>query len=122
MAKKRAALSRREKRVPGSAAFTNSMSKRELSELKKLARLPDSKIDFSDAPEAANPARTLVGRFYRPVKQQLTLRLDSDVIAWFKHQVGEGRGYQTGINRALREYVEQRERKVVGKRRIVARG
>ena len=39
-------------------------------------------------------------RFYRPVKQPVTLRLDADVVAWFKKQ---GRGYQTRINRALRK-------------------
>jgi uncharacterized protein (DUF4415 family) len=36
---------------------------------------------------------------YRPIKKPVTLRLDADVIAWFKAQ---GRGYQTRINRALR--------------------
>ena len=40
--------------------------------------------------------------FYRPVKEQITLRLDKDVIAWFK---AGGDGYQTRINEALREYV-----------------
>jgi len=43
--------------------------------------------------------------FYRPVKQQLTLRLDADIIAWFKAEVLGGEGYQTSINAALREYV-----------------
>ena len=42
------------------------------------------------------------GEFYRPVKEQITLRLDKDVIAWFK---AGGDGYQTRINEALREYV-----------------
>jgi uncharacterized protein (DUF4415 family) len=42
------------------------------------------------------------GEFYRPVKEQITLRLDKDVIAWFK---AGGEGYQTRINEALREYV-----------------
>lgn len=48
-------------------------------------------------------------RFYRPVKQQITLRLDADVISWFKRHSDDpnGQGYQTSINRALREYVEQ---------------
>lgn len=107
MAKKRAALSRREKRVPGSAAFTNSMSKRELAELKKLARMPDSKIDFSDAPEATAPARTLVGRFYRPVKQLISLRVDADVLAWFR---GRGSRYQTYMNQVLRREMQARPR------------
>ena len=44
--------------------------------------------------------------FYRPVKQQITLRVDADVVAWFKEHAGEnGRGYQTEINKALREHV-----------------
>lgn len=42
------------------------------------------------------------GEFYRPVKEQITLRLDKDVIAWFK---AGGDGYQTRINEALREHV-----------------
>jgi uncharacterized protein (DUF4415 family) len=40
-----------------------------------------------------------MGGMYRPIKKPVTLRLDADVIAWFKAQ---GRGYQTRINRALR--------------------
>lgn len=47
------------------------------------------------------------GVFYRPIKQQITLRLDADLIDWFKTHVTQGEGYQTSINRALREYVEQ---------------
>jgi len=44
--------------------------------------------------------------FCRPIKQQLTLRLDADVIDWFKTHATSGEGYQTHINRALREYVQ----------------
>ena len=40
-----------------------------------------------------------MGEFYRPIKRPVTLRLDADVVAWFK---ADGRGYQTRINRALR--------------------
>jgi uncharacterized protein (DUF4415 family) len=48
------------------------------------------------------------GLFHRPVKQQITLRLDADLVDWFKsHQQDEG--YQTSINRALREYVIQQQ-------------
>ncbi len=47
------------------------------------------------------------GRFFKPLKKPVTLRLDADVIAWFK---ARGRGYQTRINRALRE-VMMAERK-----------
>jgi uncharacterized protein (DUF4415 family) len=51
------------------------------------------------------------GLFYWPVKQQLTLRLDSDIVAWFKARIPGGEGYQTSIDAALREYVAQREAK-----------
>jgi len=44
-----------------------------------------------------------VGVLYRPIKKPVTLRLDADVIAWFKRS---GRGYQTRINRALRKLME----------------
>jgi uncharacterized protein (DUF4415 family) len=65
--------------------------------------LPDGAINTRDVPEVADWSQALRGRFYRPIKQQLTLRLDADLVAWFK---AEGaRGYQTRINRALREYV-----------------
>ena len=49
-------------------------------------------------------------RYYRPIKKQLTLRLDADVVAWFKRRAA-GRGYQTGINRALREHIERHGKK-----------
>jgi uncharacterized protein (DUF4415 family) len=49
--------------------------------------------------------------FYRPVKRQLTLRLDADVIAWFKAHAEPDEGYQTRINRVLREYVEGQARR-----------
>jgi uncharacterized protein (DUF4415 family) len=78
----------------------------QLAELKALAALPDSKIDTSDAPELLDWSGAKRGLFYRPVKQQLTLRLDADVVAWFKRHRATNEGYQTRINRVLREYVQ----------------
>jgi uncharacterized protein (DUF4415 family) len=49
------------------------------------------------------------GLFYRPIKQQITLRLDADLIDWFKTHHPQSEGYQTSINRALREYVTQQQ-------------
>ncbi len=77
------------------------------AELKSLAALPDDAIDTSDAPEFLDWSGAKRGVFYRPVKQQLTLRLDSDVVAWFKGHTTSDEGYQTRINRALREYVQR---------------
>jgi uncharacterized protein (DUF4415 family) len=78
------------------------------AELKSLAARPDETIDTSDAPELPDWSRAKRGLFYRPVKQQLTLRLDADVVAWFKSHTTSNEGYQTRINRALREYVRER--------------
>ena len=67
----------------------------------------DQDIDLSDSPEITPElfAKAVVRRGLKPVsrKSQLTLRLDSDVLAWFK---GQGRGYQTRINALLRAYME----------------
>jgi uncharacterized protein (DUF4415 family) len=76
------------------------------AELKSLAALRDGAIDTSDAPELPDWSGAKRGLFYRPVKQQLTLRLDADVVAWFKNHTTSNEGYQTRINRALREYVQ----------------
>ncbi len=71
-------------------------------ELKQLAERPDSEIDFSDIPELTEKfwANAIRNPYYRPVKQQLTVRLDADVVAWLRRQ---GKGYQTRMNGVLRE-------------------
>lgn len=70
-------------------------------ELAALAVKPESEIDYSDLPAATEEAwsETTRGRFYRPVKQQLTVRIDADVIEWLK---GQGSGYQSRLNDILR--------------------
>ncbi len=77
------------------------------AEIDALAALPDDKIDTKDVPEVRDWSGARRGLFFRPVKKQLTLRIDADVIAWFKSHAPDGNGYQTSINRALREYIEQ---------------
>ena len=70
--------------------------------------MPDSKIDYSDAPGMKSfPADVHVGRFYLPVKQQISLRVDADVLAWFRSQ---GKKYQTYINEVLRREMQDRPR------------
>lgn len=75
------------------------------AELAALEALPDDRIDTSDAPELLDWSDARRGVFYRPVKKQITLRLDADVVTWFKAHAKGGRGYQTDINHALREHV-----------------
>jgi uncharacterized protein (DUF4415 family) len=81
------------------------------AELKRLAVLPDSEINTSDAPELRDWSGAKRGLFYRPLKQQLTLRLDADVISWFRNHATSAEGYQTHINRALREYMQVQARR-----------
>lgn len=79
------------------------VSKQHAREMRRLAEQPEKSIDTSEIPEVADWSGAERGRFYRPVKQQITLRIDADLIAWFKTQ---GNKYQTRINAALREYVD----------------
>jgi uncharacterized protein (DUF4415 family) len=74
-------------------------SKKQKAELVALAAMRDNQIDFSDAPEVRDWSRAVVGKFYRPIKKSLTIRLDADLLAWLK---SHGRGYQTRINKLLR--------------------
>ncbi len=90
-------------------AGSRSPARTRSAELKVLAALPEGEIDLSDIPEVRDWSGAKRGLFYRPVKKSLTLRLDADVVAWFKGHARGGRGYQTDINRALREYVQQRQ-------------
>ena len=76
-------------------------------QIRALEALPDDQIDTTDAPEILDWSDAKRGVFYQPVKQQITFRLDVDIIAWFKAHARDGRGYQTDINGALREHVER---------------
>ena len=85
-----------------SKALTNEQK----AEIESLAALSDEKIDTSDIPEILDWSGAKRGALYRPVKQQITLRLDADVVAWFRANAPDGRGYQTEINRVLREHAK----------------
>ena len=85
------------------------LTSEQLERLKRLETVPDEAIDFSDIPDNndgyAPPVR---GPHYRPVKQQVTLRLDSATLDWFKRNTPKG--YQTDINRVLSDYVARQEK------------
>ena len=80
------------------------------AQMRALEALPDDQVDTTDAPEILDWSDARRGVFHRPVKQQITLRLDADLIAWFKARARDGRGYQTDINEALREHVKRTTR------------
>ena len=104
MAKKKSASSRQERRVPSNALFTTPVTDKQRRELERLAARPDSQIDFSDAPEVSPRTSDIqVGRFYRPIKQLVSLRVDADVLSWFR---GRGKKYQTYMNEVLRREMQ----------------
>jgi uncharacterized protein (DUF4415 family) len=84
------------------------ISKKQVRELAALKSMPDNDIDLTDAPEIQDWRNAVVGKFYRPIKTPVTIRVDADVLAWLK---GQGRGYQTRINQLLREAMESKPRR-----------
>ncbi len=88
------------------------LSKSESEMLDRLKELPDEHIDTRDIPEAPEENWRLArrGDLYKPVKQPVTIRIDADVLAWFKKNA-EGPGYQTEINRVLRHHVARTEKR-----------
>jgi len=73
----------------------------------RVDKMQDDEIDFSDSPEITPEmfAKAVVRKGLKPVirKSQVTLRIDEDVLTWFKNQ---GTGYQTRINSLLKAYKE----------------
>ena len=88
-------------------ATSRGLAKEQKVEIETLANLPDEEIDASDIPEILDWSGAKRALLYRPVKQQITLRLDADVLAWFRANTPSGRGYQTEINRVLREHARR---------------
>ena len=82
------------------------MSKKSIkSDLARLNRMKDADIDYSDIPPLGDEFFEKATVAWPPVKQQLTIRLDADVLNWLK---ANGRGYQTRINRILRAAMESK--------------
>ena len=98
------------KRKPMKKEASKSLNAAQRAELGALKAMPDGQINTKDIPEQTDWKNAKRGMFYRPVKKQLTLRLDADVVDWFKTHSPNGEGYQTEINKALREFVAGRVR------------
>jgi len=87
-----------------------STSTKSQTDFARLDKMKDEDIDYSDAPEITPEmfAKAIVRRGLKPrTKTQLTLRVDTDVLEWYKKQ---GRGYQTRINMLLRAYMREHQR------------
>lgn len=100
MVKKKSESSRHEKRIPASGVFGAPLTDRQRRELRALAKLKDEDIDYSDIPPVnVNSGKWEVSKFYRPIKKQISIRVDSDVLSWLR---GNHSKYQTYINEVLR--------------------
>ena len=93
------------------------VTKRQAREIRALKRLRDDEIDLSDIPRLGDWSKAVVGKFYRPIKEPVTVRLDSDVVAWLKSAAP---GYQTRLNALLRRAMVGGRRKAVAGRREVS--
>lgn len=74
------------------------------NEIHALKKMKERDIDTTDIPQVLDWSKAAVGKFYRPIKKPLTIRVDADVLAWLK---GHGKGYQTRINSILRDSMEK---------------
>ncbi len=86
-----------------SAKSTKTVSKRRRTGWAKLQKMTDHEIDYSDIPPTDAKFWEKAQVVLPPVKTHLSLRLDEDIVEWFKQQ---GAGYQTKINAVLRSYVQ----------------
>lgn len=89
------------KKMVSTTLAESPLSHAEKRRLVKMANVPDEQIDLTEMPELTDTffKNAIKNPYYRPVKQQVTVRLDADVVAWLKKQ---GRGYQTRLNQVLR--------------------
>ena len=78
--------------------------------MSELNTLKNRKIDLSDedTSEITSWEHSVICKFYRPMKKQITIRIDVDVLEWFRHVTSK---YQTLINAACREYMLHHEKR-----------
>ena len=85
----------------------SDLTQAQREQLAAVERLPDDQIDTTDIPETLDWSGARRGVFYRPVEERITLRLDADVVSWFKANVQDGHDYRKDINLALCEYISR---------------
>lgn len=88
------------------------LTKNRQKQIAAIAAKKDEEIDLSDMPEVADWSGAEIGKFSRPAKKSVTIRLDEDVVEWLKSY---GPGYQTRVNSLLR-HAMQNTREAAGKR------
>ena len=87
-----------------------SLTAKQRADLDAVDAMPDDQIDIASSPEQMDWVGAERGLFYRPIKKQITLRIDADLIEWFRRHTTSDTGYQTRINEALRDYVARADK------------
>jgi uncharacterized protein (DUF4415 family) len=106
----------REDNMKRISRIPKKLSKKLERELRVLEGMRDDSIDYSDIPQRTDWSGAVIGRFYRPIKKPLTVRIDVDVLAWLR---SKGAGYQTRMNRILRDsMLEEKPLRVIGSKRL----
>ncbi len=88
-----------------------AISREQQSRLERLATASEEDIDTSDIPEVQDWSGAIRSGLYKARKEAITIRLDADVLEWFRGHAEDGRGYQSEINRALRQYIAANEQR-----------
>lgn len=84
------------------------LTEEQKAELDAIDKLPDDQIDASDIPtKPIDWSKAKRGVFYRPVKQEITLKLDEYVVNWFKDNTPDGQDCLENINQALLGHIRQ---------------
>jgi uncharacterized protein (DUF4415 family) len=89
------------------------MTRALLKELAAIEAMSDREIDTSDIPECLDWSNAEVGKFYRPIKTQISLRVDADILHWFK---AKGKKYTAMMNQALRAYIAAEEIRIASRK------
>ena len=113
-AKKSHASSPRAPQRPAKDTVMKKLTKRQRDEIAAVIAKRDADIDLSEMPEVIDWSGAEMGKFYRPPKRPVTMRLDADVIDWLKSY---GPGYQTKANLLLRHAMRNTQKTPGPKRR-----
>lgn len=90
------------------------LTKEQKRDIAAIAAKRDGDIDLSDVPAVLDWSGAEIGKFYRPAKKPVTMRLDADVVEWLKTS---GPGYQTKANWLLRQAMLNSKERSVSSRR-----
>jgi uncharacterized protein (DUF4415 family) len=89
------------------------LTREQKRDIAAIRSMRDEDIDFSDIPLVLDWSKAEIGKFYRPPKKPITMRLDVDILEWLK---GYGKGYQTRVNLLLRHAMASTHRAIPGRK------